>query len=266
MARIRTIKPEFFRDEELQDLQAKHPALHPMLVFAGLWTVADKAGRFEWKPRTLHLDILPFLDFDMVQTLALLEQAGMVVRYTVEGKEYGLIPTFGKHQRITGKEAQSPERYPGPEQGSTREAPGKHPGAQERKGKRKGKDIFPADAGGDPLPGKEESAGDVWLDRTKELWPKNQPDGNAAPRSASAEVARRWGKILKAGEATAEELAFCALAYTRAMAKDRHYVVSLETFLGPKLLWPDYLPAARDLLARKRQQDQQAAVAEEVPA
>lgn len=142
MGRIRTIKPEFLRHEGLQDLEAANPGKYPMLVFAGLWTAADKLGRFEWKPRTLKLDILPFLPFDMAETLALLEGAGHVVRYVVDGKEYGLIPGFKEHQRITGKEAQSPAKYPAPscevtdyDQGHAGETPETHPGAQEGKGR-----------------------------------------------------------------------------------------------------------------------------------
>ena len=61
MPRIRTIKPEFFRDEILQDLERTHPEHRPMLVFAALWGHCDKQGVFEWKPRQLALDILPFL-------------------------------------------------------------------------------------------------------------------------------------------------------------------------------------------------------------
>ena len=72
MARIRTVKPDFFRDEDLQDLERANPGKYTMLVFEGLWGHCDKNGNFEWKPRTLKLDILPFLDFDMADTLEVL--------------------------------------------------------------------------------------------------------------------------------------------------------------------------------------------------
>jgi hypothetical protein len=114
MARIRTIKPEFFRHEGLQDLEISHPGQYPMLVFAGLWSLCDKAGRFEWKPRQIKLDVLPFLPFDMEETLSLLESSGFIEHYEVDGKLYGYIPSFKDHQRITGKEATSPEKYPAP--------------------------------------------------------------------------------------------------------------------------------------------------------
>ena len=125
MARIRSIKPDFFRHEVLQDLEITNPGSYPMMVFAGLWGHCDSKGRFEWRPRQLKLDILPFLPFDMTATLEILERAGMVNRYSVEGKEYGEIPTFEKHQRLSGKEATEGEKHPSP----TREAIGKQQGS-----------------------------------------------------------------------------------------------------------------------------------------
>jgi hypothetical protein len=56
----------------------------------------------------------------------------------VDGKLYGYIPSFKDHQRITGKEATSPEKYPAPpgkQPGSDWETPVKQPGSQEGKGK-----------------------------------------------------------------------------------------------------------------------------------
>lgn len=125
MARIRTIKPEFFRHEGLQDLEIANPGKYPMMVFEALWGHCDSKGRFEWKPRMLKLDILPFLPFDMAETLAILVKAGMLHRYTVDGKEYGEIGTFEKHQRLSGKELTEGEKFPAP----TQESPVKHRGS-----------------------------------------------------------------------------------------------------------------------------------------
>lgn len=148
MARIRTVKPDFFRHELLQDLELTYPGKYPMLVFEGLWGHCDKAGRFEWRPRTLKLDILPFLPFEMAETLDILANAGMVRKYTVDGKEYGEIPSFTEHQRIGGKEAQEPEKHPEPpseaqkkKRRSNGEATGKHLGLQEGKGREGNGDV-----------------------------------------------------------------------------------------------------------------------------
>lgn len=137
MARIRTVKPEFFRHEGLQDIESANPGAYSMLVFSGLWGHCDKLGRFEWKPRTLKLDILPFIDFDMSETLDILWLGGFIRRYKNGGKEYGEISSFEKHQRISGKEAQEPEKHPEPTEyidRSNGEATGKQSGLQEGKG------------------------------------------------------------------------------------------------------------------------------------
>lgn len=135
MARIRNIKPAFFRHEVLQDLEAAHPGAYVMLTYVGLWTQCDAAGIFPWKPRLLKLDILPFLDFNIEHTLTILFDAGFIGRYHTDGSEWGCVYTFSKHQRITGKEATEGEKYPKPGEnkpGNTWETTGKHPGAQER--------------------------------------------------------------------------------------------------------------------------------------
>lgn len=112
MSRIRTIKPQFFRHEELQALDTEHPQNRPMLVFAGLFTVADRVGRFEWRPKQIKLDILPFIDFDMAETLEQLQSNGFISKYEVGGKTYGHIPAFLEHQCPNVKEPAS--RIPAP--------------------------------------------------------------------------------------------------------------------------------------------------------
>lgn len=114
MARIRTVKPKFFRHEGLQDLERQHAGSYPMLVYIGLWTACDRFGRFDWNARQLKLDILPFLEFDMGSTLELLADANQLISYEAGGKRFGYIPKFLEHQRITGTEAKSDGQYPEP--------------------------------------------------------------------------------------------------------------------------------------------------------
>jgi hypothetical protein len=138
MARIRTVKPEFFRHEALQDIETANPCAYAMLVFAGLWGHCDKQGVFEWRPRILKLDILPFLEFDMEKTLELLCSNGFVVKFKIDGKDYGHIPKFEDHQRITGKEAEQPKKYPTPPREAAEKQPGnirETPGIPGREGK-----------------------------------------------------------------------------------------------------------------------------------
>jgi hypothetical protein len=106
MARIRTIKPEFFRHSGLYEAE-KETGLPLRLAFAGLWTAADREGRFAWKPRELKLDCLPHDDVDFSRVLDALAARGFIVRYTSSSKEYGCIPTWRDHQFINNREIAS---------------------------------------------------------------------------------------------------------------------------------------------------------------
>ena len=111
MARIRTVKPEFFRHRRLF-LAEKKEGFPLRLAFAGLWTVADREGRFRWEPDEIKLDCLPYDDVDFSAVLDALVKHGFVLRYTVSGREYGCIPGWERHQCINTREAKS--TFPAP--------------------------------------------------------------------------------------------------------------------------------------------------------
>lgn len=106
MARIRTIKPEFFKHEALFDAEAE-TGLPLRLAFAGLWTQCDREGRFVWRPRQLKTDVLPYDDIDFSRVLDALATRGFVVRYTSAGVDYGYIPSWHKHQIVNNREKAS---------------------------------------------------------------------------------------------------------------------------------------------------------------
>lgn len=114
MARIRTIKPGFFKHEELFDAELE-TGLPLRLAFAGLWTVCDREGRFKWRPRAIKTDVLPYDDLDFSRVLDALATRHFVLRYTVEGVDYGFVPGFSRHQAINGRESES--EIPPPPQG-----------------------------------------------------------------------------------------------------------------------------------------------------
>jgi hypothetical protein len=109
--RIRTIKPELFRHEGLQDLQLT-TNIPVMLVFVGLFTHADREGRFKWSARQLKLDILPFIPFDMEEALELLRKNGFIRKYESDGQAFGYFPTWKHHQVVNHREIAS--RIPEP--------------------------------------------------------------------------------------------------------------------------------------------------------
>jgi hypothetical protein len=106
MSRIRTIKPSLFRHEALYEAE-KETGLPLRIAYLGLWTVADRDGRFKWRPRELKLDCLPYDDLDFEDVLDAFAARGFVIKYEVDGQLYGYIPTFHKHQVINQREAAS---------------------------------------------------------------------------------------------------------------------------------------------------------------
>ena len=104
MARSRNIKPTFFSNEYLGELDPL-----ARLLFAGLWCQADREGRLQDRPKRLKIDVLPYDDCDVDQLLdSLAESKGdFIKRYTVDGNKYIQINNFSKHQNPHKKEAAS---------------------------------------------------------------------------------------------------------------------------------------------------------------
>ena len=137
MARIRTIKPEFFKHEELYEAEIEEK-LPLRLAFAGLWCQCDREGRFKWRPNQIKLDVLPYDKCDFSRVLDALATRGFVVEYESDtGDRYGFVPSFLAHQVINNRESQS--QLPCPfDASSTRDPRGlsMHKGkGKERKGK-----------------------------------------------------------------------------------------------------------------------------------
>lgn len=110
--RIRTIKPEFFEDEELA-------ALPPFarLLFIGTWLMSDKNGVLENRPRLIQAKVFPYDSSgssDVSRLIPQLIQGGFLVPFEADGKPWLWIPTFKRHQRITGTESQNESRNPLP--------------------------------------------------------------------------------------------------------------------------------------------------------
>ena len=102
MARARNIKPGFFTNDELADL----PPLG-RLLFIGLWTVADREGRLEDRPRRIKAEVLPYDECNVDDLLSVLEHCGFIVRYRVDEGAYIQVLNFLKHQKPHPNEAAS---------------------------------------------------------------------------------------------------------------------------------------------------------------
>jgi 5-methylcytosine-specific restriction endonuclease McrA len=96
VARIRTIKPEFWQDEKLGPLDPL-----TRLVFLGLVSQADDAGRLLDSPRLINGVLFPYTDDDCSVPLEELAAVGVIQRgTTASGQPVIQICGWSKHQRI----------------------------------------------------------------------------------------------------------------------------------------------------------------------
>lgn len=93
MSRIRSIKPEFFTDEDVAGLSP-----WAQLLFIALWTHADKAGRLEDRPARIKVCCQPYSSQKIYSLLAELVRGGFIYRYTHDGKGFIQIRSWTKHQ------------------------------------------------------------------------------------------------------------------------------------------------------------------------
>lgn len=94
MSRIRSIHPGFFTDEDLVGV-----SMAARLLFLGLGVEADDKGAFEWKPLTLKMRLFPVDNVDIAELLAELVAVNAIRPYEIDGRKYGAIRNFRRHQK-----------------------------------------------------------------------------------------------------------------------------------------------------------------------
>lgn len=99
MARIRTIKPEFFTSEDIVSLTPL-----ARLLYVALWCEADREGRLLWKPRTFKMRYFPADNCDIDALAREIIASGLVILY---GDGLAFIPSFKRHQHINPRESAS---------------------------------------------------------------------------------------------------------------------------------------------------------------
>lgn len=118
MARIRTIKPEFFTSLTINKL-----SLTAQRTFIGLWTYADDHGRGLDNTQLIKAALWPLVsrhsaarvERDMKEIAAL----SLILRYEVDGNCYFQILGWGEHQRVN-RPSTSRIPQPPPPEGSPR--------------------------------------------------------------------------------------------------------------------------------------------------
>jgi len=172
MARIRTIKPEFFTSEDIVSLS-------PMarLLYIALWCEADREGRMSWKPKTFKMRYFPGDNCNIDELCAELIGAGLLELY---GEGLAYIPCFAKHQHVNPREAASTL----PEPTDVARAVTRQPrvsdaqvGREGREGEGKGRKDIPAEPAAPP----------------DDLPPSPvQPARKSKPEKSAAPTAQTW--------------------------------------------------------------------------
>lgn len=102
MARIRSIKPDFFTSEKIAALP-----LSARLTFIGLWTHADDNGVAVDNVRLITAAIWPLEDNPLEALtrtsgdLQRLSEAGLIVRYEGDGRALLFITGWDEHQKVS---------------------------------------------------------------------------------------------------------------------------------------------------------------------
>lgn len=113
MARIRTIKPEFYSSPGIESLEFAW-----RILYIAMWNWADDTGRGTAEARELMGFAFP-LDEDMTlgefrRGLGEVRRVFGVTFYKVDGRSYYAIPAWDKHQKI---DKRSGSKWPGPDDG-----------------------------------------------------------------------------------------------------------------------------------------------------
>jgi len=95
MARIRTIKPDFWTDAALIEC-----SLNARLLFIGTWNFADDFGNLDRSAKQAKARIFPADTVDCEPMIQELITHGLLIEYSVNDKKYLHIRGFRKHQVI----------------------------------------------------------------------------------------------------------------------------------------------------------------------
>jgi len=98
MARIRTIKPEFWTSEQVADC-----SLNARLLFIGIWNFCDDHGVHPASIRRLKMELFPsdsISDGEIESLINELLLAELLNVYQVNGKGYWQVTGWAKHQKI----------------------------------------------------------------------------------------------------------------------------------------------------------------------
>lgn len=109
MARIRSIKPDFWTSDQVVECSRD-----ARLLFIGIWNFADDGGVIPAKPKSIKMKVFPgeedLTSDDVRRMLDELLESGLIVEFAADGHEYIHVTGWSDHQRID----RPTPKYPGP--------------------------------------------------------------------------------------------------------------------------------------------------------
>lgn len=229
MARIRSVKPEFWNDRRLARLSRD-----ARLLYIALWNLSDEHGRLHGDARYIKGHALPYdddLDLDAVDELIdELEEHGRVQRYEHDGDPYLYLPNLAKHQRLEADKQAS--RLPEPpssdlDAGKSAESPDKSVPADESSGEIVAKQVAGSreQVAGTPAPVA------ALPDRFSEFW-------QAYPRrTARGAAVKAWKSAMKKQDPDTIIVAASAFA-TSTLGTDPKFIPHPASWLNAER-WAD---------------------------
>jgi hypothetical protein len=106
MARIRTIKPEFWTSEQIAECSP-----NARLMFIGLWNFCDDYGRHPASAKRLKMEVFPADSIEVRPLVKELLVAGLIEEYETEGQSFWQVTGWGKHQKIDSPTSKYPDRF-----------------------------------------------------------------------------------------------------------------------------------------------------------
>lgn len=96
MARIRTIKPEFWTDEKIVELDP-----WDRLLFIGLWNFCDDEGYFMCQPKKIKMQVFPGDSTEVSRGLWNLLEAYRLTLYDSAEGVVGHVNNWNRHQKVS---------------------------------------------------------------------------------------------------------------------------------------------------------------------
>lgn len=216
MARIRTVKPEFWSSEQVMECS-------PMarLLFIGLWNFCDDAGNHVASAKTVKAEIFPADDIsssDVQRMLDELSSNSLIAFYTKGDKDYLHVTGWKKHQKIDRPTFKHPAYSDDDRRGLDESSP---PEGNGREGK-----------------GKEKEQSSLRSDSSPQL---ALTGDNQAPPAAKVTKAERIRQIAEDAQA----------AYNATMAKPHGQLAACTVLNKPRIKAVEKaLPTVRQLCMR----------------